>query len=288
MGHGESPDRKYLISARELAERRTAVTLVDLRPAEDFAVGHIEGSGHVDIYGVSLNDSSEAPLNAFLAIFRVLFGARGVRHDKPVVIYDHESGERAARAVWLLAVLGHPDVRILDGGTQAWTASGNRLIRLTEAPPPVDPTKAPPTPPPLKAAPNMELLATRFDVHRAIEDKQSVIVDVRRESEYRGTEKRARRVGTIPGAVHVFWRDHLDAKGAFRSLDELRALYVSKGITPDKTVIPVCHGGYRSASTFIALKSLGYPSVRNYVAAWGEWGNRDDSKIVIPAENAVQ
>jgi thiosulfate/3-mercaptopyruvate sulfurtransferase len=288
MGHGESPNRKYLISARELAERRTAVTLVDLRPAEDFAVGHIEGSGHVDIYGVSLNDSSEAPLNAFLAIFRVLFGARGVRHDKPVVIYDHESGERAARAVWLLAVLGHPDVRILDGGTQAWTASGNRLIRLTEAPPPVDPTKAPPTPPPLKAAPNMELLATRFDVHRAIEDKQSVIVDVRRESEYRGTEKRARRVGTIPGAVHVFWRDHLDAKGAFRSPDELRALYVSKGITADKTVIPVCHGGYRSASTFIALKSLGYPSVRNYVAAWGEWGNRDDSKIVIPAENAVQ
>jgi thiosulfate/3-mercaptopyruvate sulfurtransferase len=281
-------DRRYLISARELAERRAAVALLDLRPAEDFAVGHIEGSGHVDIYGVSLNDSSEAPLNAFLAIFRVLFGARGVRHDRPVVIYDHESGERAARAVWLLAVLGHPDVRILDGGTQAWAASGNRLVRLTEAPPPIDPTKAPPTPPPLKAAPNMDLLATRFDVHRAIEDGQSVIVDVRRESEFRGTEKRARRAGTIPGAVHVFWRDHLDANGAFRSPDEILELYVSKGVTPDKTVIPVCHGGYRSASTFIALKSLGYPRVRNYVAAWGEWGNRDDSRIVIPGENAAR
>lgn len=255
---------------------------MDLRPAEDFAVGHIEGSAHVDIYGVSLNDSSEAPLNAFLAIFRVLFGSRGVRQDKPVVIYDHESGERAARAVWLLAVLGHPDVRILDGGTQAWTASGNRLVRLERAPPPVDPAKAPPTPPPLRAAPDMALLATRFDVHRAIDDKASVIVDVRRESEYRGTEKRARRAGTIPGAVHVFWREHLDAKGAFRSPEEIRALYESKGITPDKTVIPVCHGGYRSASTFIALKSLGYPSVRNYVGAWGEWGNRDDSRIVIP------
>lgn len=284
MADGEWPDRRYLISAGELAERRAAVTLVDLRPAEDFAVGHIEGSAHVDIYGVSLNDSSEAPLNAFLAIFRVLFGARGVRHDKPVVIYDHESGERAARAVWLLAVLGHPDVRILDGGTQAWIASGNRLVRLTEAPPPVDPTKAPPTPPPLKATPNLELLATRFDVHRAIEDGHSVIVDVRRESEYRGAEKRARRVGTIPGAVHVFWREHLDAKGAFRSPDEIRDLYASRGVTPDKTVIPVCHGGYRSASTFIALKSLGYPSVRNYVSAWGEWGNRDDSRIVMPGD----
>ena len=78
------------------------VLRIDLRPAEDFAVGHIEGSGHVDIYGVSLSDSSEAPLQAFLTLFRTLFGSRGVSLDKPVVIYDHESGERASRAVWLL------------------------------------------------------------------------------------------------------------------------------------------------------------------------------------------
>lgn len=276
------PDRRYLIAIPELAARLNNITLIDLRPAEDFAVGHIPGSTHVDLYGVSLNDSSEAPLNSFLAIFRVLFGSRGVRADRPVVVYDHESGERAARAVWLLAVLGHPDVRILDGGTQAWISAGHKLARLTEAPPPVDPTKAPPTPPPFRGTINLDLLATRFDVERAIDDPDSVIVDVRRESEYRGTEKRARRVGTIPGAVHIFWRDHLDAQGAFRKPDEIRALYAAKGVTPDKTVIPLCHGGYRSASTFIALKSLGYPRVRNYVSAWGEWGNRDDSRIVIP------
>jgi thiosulfate/3-mercaptopyruvate sulfurtransferase len=90
-------------------------------------------------------------------------------------------------------------------------------------------------------------------------------------------------VGTLPGAVHVFWREHLDGEGTLRPATEIRALYESKGITPDKTVIPVCQGGYRSASTFIALKSLGYPNVRNYVGSWGEWGNRDDSKIVIPS-----
>ena len=282
MANSVFPILRYLITAPELASRLSDVTLVDLRPAEDFAVGHIPGSTHVDIYGVSLNDSSEAPLNSFLAIFRVLFGSRGVRADRPVVIYDHESGERAARAVWLLAVLGHPDARILDGGTHAWTAAGQKLARLNEAPPPVDPTKAPPTPPPFRGDMKLDLLATRFDVEHAIDDPNSVIVDVRRESEYRGTEKRARRVGTILGAVHIFWRDHLDAQGAFRKSDEIRALYESRGVTPDKTVIPLCHGGYRSASTFIALKSLGYPRVRNYVSAWGEWGNREDTKIFIP------
>ena len=282
MSSTNFPEPRYLITAPELASRLNDVTLVDLRPAEDFAVGHIDGSTHVDIYGVSLNDSSEAPLNSFLAIFRVLFGSRGVRADRPVVIYDHESGERAARAVWLLAVLGHPDVRILDGGTHAWMAAGQKLVRLAEAPPPMDPTTAPPTPPPFRGHQNMDFLATRFDVHNAINNSDYAIVDVRREAEYRGTEKRARRVGTIPGAVHVFWREHLDAQGAFRKPDEIRALYASRGVTPDKIVIPVCHGGYRSASTFIALKSLGYPHVRNYVSAWGEWGNREDSVIVIP------
>ena len=277
------PDPRYLIEARELRERLDALTLLDLRPAEDFALGHIPGSRHLDIYGVSLNDSSEAPLNAFLAIFRVLFGARGVTADKPAVIYDHESGERAARAVWLLAVLGHPDVRLLDGGTQAWTGAGGALVQVRRAPAPVDPAVAPPTAPPFRGKIDLGLLATRFDVHEAIGDAGKVILDVRREAEHRGTEKRARRVGTVPGAVHVFWREHLDARGAYRPAEEIRRLYESKGVTPDKTIIPLCQGGYRSASTFIALKSLGYPRVKNYVSSWGEWGNREDSKIVVPS-----
>lgn len=277
------PDRRYLIDARELGARLQSATLIDLRPAEDFALGHIEGSAHLDIYGVSLSDTSEPTLSAFLAMFRALFIARGVSDDRPVVIYDHETGERAARAVWLLAVLGHRDARILEGGTRAWAANGGRLARVTHAEPPADPAQAVPAAPSFGSAPDLGLLATRFDVQRAIGDSGTVIVDVRRESEYRGTERRARRAGTIPGAVHVFWREHLDAEGALRPAEEIRALYEAKGVTPDKTVIPFCQGGYRSANTFLALKSLGYPSVRNYFGSWREWGNREDSSIVTPA-----
>lgn len=275
-------DPRYLITPQDLSARFSEVVLIDLRPAEDFALGRIEGARHLDLYGISLNDSAEAPLNAFLGIFPTLFGARGVTHEKPVVIYDHESGERASRAVWLLALLGHADVRMLDGGTGAWVASGRALARVTQAPPHPEPATTPPTPPPFKANIKLDFVATRFDVHGAIDDAGAVIVDVRRASEYRGDEKRARRAGTIPGAEHVFWRDHLDGNGAFKPPQEMRRLYESKGVTPDKSVITVCHGGYRSASTFLALKSLGYPRVRNYVSSWGEWGNRDDSRIVVP------
>ncbi len=276
------PDRRHLISASELASVRQDVTVLDLRPADDFAFGHIAGAKHLDIYGFSLNNSAPEPLEAFLAMFQGPFGARGVSRERPVVVYDHESGERAARAVWLLTVLDHPDVRLLDGGSNAWFAAGQPLVRVGEAEAPVDPAKAPPTPPPFAAGRRLEFLATRFDVANAIGDENTVILDVRRRSEHEGTEKRARRVGTVPGAVHVFWRDHLDEHGAFRPADEMRALYESQGVIPDKTVITFCQGGYRSASTLLVLTALGYPKVRNYVGSWGEWGNRDDSQIVLP------
>lgn len=276
------PDRSRLIDCDELAARLGDVTLLDLRPTDDYALGHIEGARHLDIYGVSLNDTGAEPLEAFLSIFHTLFGARGVTRDRPVVVYDHESGERAARAVWLLSVLDHPDVRLLDGGSGAWAASGRRPTPVASAAAPVAPDKAPPTAPPFPGGRRLDWLATRFDVREGIDREDTVILDVRRESEYLGTEKRAHRAGAIPGSTHIFWRDHLTAAGAFRPADEVRALYEAKGVTPDKTVIAFCQGGYRSASTFLALTALGYPRVMNYVGSWGEWGNRDDSVIVTP------
>ncbi len=273
------PDCKYLTDCDGLDAQLNQVLLIDLRPAEDFALGHIKGAKHLDIYAVSLNDTSPAPLEAFLAMFNGPLGARGVSRDQPVVIYDHESGERAARAVWLLSVLDHTDVKLLDGGVKAWNASGRPLSRIGEVAAPVAPDHAPPTPPPFRGGRRLEYLATRYDVDRAIDDKATVIVDVRRASEYQGAEKRANRVGTIPGAVHVFWRDHLDDSGALRPAKEVQALYESKGVTPDKNIIVFCQGGYRSANTFIVLASLGFPRVRNYIGSWAEWGNRDDSRI---------
>ena len=275
-------DKSLLVDVEELSNCLDRVTLLDLRPTDNYALGHIPGAKHIDTYGISLNDTSDAPLEAFLSIFNVLFGSRGVQADKPVVVYDHESGERAARAVWLLCVLGHSNVRLLDGGSGAWTRSGRSLVSVGFADAPIAPDKAPPTPPPFVGEKRLELLATRFDVHEAIGRDDVIILDVRRESENKGIEKRARRAGAIPGSVHIFRRDNLDADGKIRPVDKIRSLYEANGVTPDKSVIAFCQGGYRSANTFIILKALGFQNVRNYVGSWGEWGNRDDSIIVKP------
>ena len=87
---------------------------------------------------------------------------------------------------------------------------------------------------------------------------------------------RAARGGAIPGAVHLEWTNNLDSNGFFKSADELKQMYAERGISPEKEIIPHCQGGYRSAHTYLALRLIGYPDVRNYLGSWGEWGNRTD------------
>ena len=103
-------------------------------------------------------------------------------------------------------------------------------------------------------------------------------------TEYLGQEVRTKRSGTIPGSTYLEWTNHLDSEGRVRNADELRALFAQHGITPDKEIIPFCGGGYRSAHAYLILTMLGYPRVRNYLGSWGEWGNRDETPIVVPEQ----
>ena len=53
----------------------------------------------------------------------------GVANSVPVVVYDEQSGVRAARAFWFLEYFGHPSVRLLDGGFGAWSRAGLPVSR---------------------------------------------------------------------------------------------------------------------------------------------------------------
>jgi len=88
---------------------------------------------------------------------------------------------------------------------------------------------------------------------------------------------------SIPGSIHIEWTDNLDPSGKFKSNEQLKALYDKAGITSDKEVVSYCQGGYRAAHTYLALRILGFPRIRNYTGSWKEWGDRDDLPIEYPA-----
>lgn len=201
-----------------------------------------------------------------------LFSIRGVTPDQPVVVYEKDSGIRAARAFWLLDYLGHSNVRVLDGGFNDWTAAGFPVTTDADVP----------TPSSWHGTPDADLVASWPDVVSRLGKPETAIVDTRSEAEHRGDLVRARRGGAIPGSINLEWRRNLDEAGRFKPAADLRAMYAEAGVTPNREVVTYCQGGYRAAHSYLALRLAGYPRVRNYTGSWKEWGDRDDLPIEKP------
>jgi thiosulfate/3-mercaptopyruvate sulfurtransferase len=259
--------------SRELAVSQPPL-LLDLRPVENYCENHLPGAVHLDLFGISSVDTDPAPLKAFFWIIEHLLASRGVSNDVPVVLYDETSGIRAARAFWFLEFFGHPNTRVLDGGFNAWIRKGLPVTQHAQKPVPTDWT----------GTRDEEILAGWRDVKDRLHSPDAVIVDTRSDGEYCGTSVRAARGGAVPGAVHLEWTKNLGSDGAFKSADELRKMYEAAGVRPDREVVTYCQGGYRAAHSYLALRLIGFPRIRNYIGSWKEWGDRIDLPIEIPKE----
>lgn len=259
-----------------------SVQVIDTRPAGDFAAGRIPGAIHLDLWALSLNDTDTAPMHAFFWSVSHYLTAHGLDPKRPIVVYEAEEvGPRAARVFWFLEYFGHPDARVLDGGFKAWKDAGMPVE--TGAGRAFDTGTWPDD----GSTPRREEIVAGWrevfagagaPAHR----NDLVILDTRSRDEYLGTTVRAKRGGAIPNAVHIEWKDNLGPDGRFKPAADLRAMYESNGVMPDREVISYCQGGYRAAHSYLALRLLGYPRVRNYVASYGEWGNREELPVEIP------
>jgi len=204
--------------------------------------------------------------------FEQLLSESGISNDHTVILYGDNNNWFAAYAFWLFSIYGHEKLYLMDGGRKKWLAEGRPLT-----------TEVPRYPRTRYQAeePDWTLRAYSAQVMQAIGNPQVALVDVRSPQEFTGEviappgmTETAQRGGHIPGAVNIPWAQAVNEDGTFKTVDELRALYASKGVTPDKEVIAYCRIGERSSHTWFVLRHLlGYPHVRNYDGSWTEWGN---------------
>jgi len=108
---GQSSDQQFvreIISVQNFKKKLTSAAnhqLIDVRTAEEFEGGHIEGAVNIDYYDPEFEGKLQK-----------------LAKDKPVLVYCQKGGRSGKAAAKLLEMEFH-EVYDLEGGFTAWQAS---------------------------------------------------------------------------------------------------------------------------------------------------------------------
>lgn len=265
------PER--LVTTEWLEAHQGSDGLVVLESNEDvllYDTGHIPGAIKID-WHTELNDPVVRDYLDGKA-FAELMSRKGISRGDTLVIYGDKSNWWAAYTLWVFTLFGHQDVRLLNGGRDAWIAQGRPLTK--DVPSPAA------TSYPVVERDDSEIRAFKEDI---LAHLGKPLIDVRSPEEYSGErthmpaypEEGALRGGHIPTAKSIPWATAAQGDGRFKSHSDLVDIYLTKqGFQSGEDIITYCRIGERSSHTWFVMKYLlGFTNVKNYDGSWTEWGS---------------
>ena len=212
-------------------------------------------------------------------VFTVKVLRWGIGPTTQVVAYDDGDGAHAARLWFLLRMLGHEKVAVLDGGWSRWTSLG--LPVSSAAVVGAGSFRAQYNPAQLSFDYARLFNAEAVQAHL---DNGGMLVDARAPARFRGEEEPLDRVaGHVPGAVNRHYALNL-ADGRFKPpmqlADEYRALLGEHA--PDQVVM-MCGSGVTACHNLLAMERAGLRGGILYTGSWSGWIG-DPSRPVATGE----
>jgi thiosulfate/3-mercaptopyruvate sulfurtransferase len=266
-----------LVSAEQLAGAlgSPGLALIDARfglgdPVQgerDYSAGHLPGAVYAhldrDLSDHARHGHGRHPLPD-AADFCARLGAWGITPAHQVVVYDARDGAMAAARAWfMLRLLGHERVAVLDGGYLRWTQLG--LPVTVDVPLPVRVAYA--------ASYDASLLADTDEFQHPTDADAPLLIDARTAERFRGdVEPLDSKAGHVPGAVNRPLAINLQSDGRFRPAavlaDEFRALL--GGRASDRAVL-MCGSGVTACHNLLAMEHAGLHRARLYADSWSGW-----------------
>ena len=263
--------------ADHINDHEVRIAEVDYDPTANYNLGHVPGAVLFD-WKKDINDPVTRNIFSRQSC-EDLLQRTGVNNNTTLVLYGDFNNWFAAFAFWAFKYYGFKDLRLMNGGRKKWLEEDRPIskdipqyqrgnFKATE--------------------PDKNIRAYLNQVKEALNKENIAMVDVRSPKEFTGEilappeypTEHAQRGGHIPRASNIPWSQAVKDDGTFKSVEELKQLYQSKGIVPEKEIIAYCRIGERSSHTWFVLKYLlGYPNVKNYDGSWTEWGNMVDNPI---------
>jgi len=253
---------------------------------EEYADGHLPGAIYLDTNW--LEDPADWNRRSPEELDRAL-RSLGVTVDTTVILYGRDTegdanekwpGRRAGqiaatRAAMILRYAGVDDVRILDGGYDAWVQAGNALETAPTAPTPVERFGAtiPVRPEVIVDLPEAkEILANPASA--ALVSVRSWNEHIGRVSGYNYIGPAGRIKGDVWGncgtdAYHM--QHYRNVDNTMRPYPEIAASWATAGITPDKHVAFYCGTGWRASETWFYAWLMGWERISVYDGGWFEW-----------------
>ena len=261
-------------SILRVCDCRFLLTQPDAGRAQYFA-SHIPGATYVDLEadlsGPVDSRTGRHPLPEE-SVFRKTLGHLGLTPDIPVVVYDDGGCAMAARFWWMLRWMGHPNVKVLDGGIAAWQAagfamaSGNETYQSAIYEGPADD----------------DLWVSVETVESIVGQASGLIIDAREASRFKGWQEPLDVVaGHIPSALNRPFIQNM-REGKFKSTEELRQAFEALiKVQLPRDVIHSCGSGVTACHNLLAMEHAGLPGSRLFVGSWSEWITDQRREVVI-------
>ena len=200
--------------------------------------------------------------------FAAWLGRIGFDNSMQAVVYDRQGVNYSGRLWWLLKWVGHENVAVLDGGWQAWLASGG----ATQSGP-CERAEATTFGSNYALAPANTALVTTETVAKQLGRPAQTLLDARGAPRFRGEVEPLDPVaGHIPGALNRAFNLNLDASGQFKAATDLRAEFEALLVGRDPaTVVHHCGSGVSAVPNIIAMEVAGLGRAALYAGSWSEW-----------------
>lgn len=229
---------------------------------------HIPGAVFFDIDDVSDTDSPFPHTIPDPVKFSSRVRKLGIGDGHRVVIYDHNNFCASARVWWMLRLMGHDDVVVLDGGYGAWRAIDGDVEDL-----PVMITERHFT-----ARVRSNLIRNTAQIEETLKSRSHRIIDARPIGRFLGTDPEPREglpSGHIPGSAPRPASDLINPDGTMKSVEQLTNYFED----PARPTITTCGSGVTACILALALARLGNWDVAVYDGSWSEWASDPSRRI---------
>ena len=206
-----------------------------------------------------------------------------INNDSQVVVVDTHYD--ATYLWWALHHHGKTDVRVLNGGLQAWRSAGLAIKR--------GPTGQPRRPGTFIARGGLGFGIAGTQLVRSAESYAGLrIWDTREPEEWSGAKRKwgAKRAGRIPWGTFLSWKAfrHSGSEGsAFRSAEAISSAIACHGLDPAQRHIFYCQSGVRTTTAIFALYLMGWDPAHlfNYCGSWIEWSRDPANPIAVDSRS---